>query len=168
MNRRGFLSWATAGAAALLATGAAWAIAFVRFLFPSVYYEPPERFKIGIPADFPLDTPTFLPGQKIYVFRDRQKGFSCVSGVCTHLGCTINWSASDHRFHCPCHGSVFDRDGHVVSGPAPRALEWLEVSLAKDGRLVVDKGRVVPPTYNLIAGRGVPGSGPEPPPPASG
>jgi Rieske Fe-S protein len=42
-------------------------------------------------------------------------------------------------YHCPCHGSVFDDQGSVKSGPAPRALEWFAVTMSRDNRLVVDK-----------------------------
>lgn len=149
MNRRQFLSFSTAGAAALMATGGTAVAALVRFLFPSVYYEPPQRFKIGFARDFPIGIPTFLPQQKIYVFRDGEKGFSAASAVCTHLGCTVQWFNSDQKFHCPCHGSIFAADGKVLHGPAPRPLEWLEITLAKDGQLQVDKGKTVAESYRL-------------------
>ena len=40
---------------------------------------------------------------------------------CTHLGCTVAPVPSG-GFACPCHGSRFDREGRVVSGPATRPL----------------------------------------------
>ena len=40
--------------------------------------------------------------------------------------------------------------GVVLHGPAPRPLEWFEVTLARDGRLRVDKDRVVPASYRLM------------------
>jgi cytochrome b6-f complex iron-sulfur subunit len=118
---------------------------------PSVFYEPPQSFKIGNPADFPFGPPTFLPDEKIFVFRDRDKGFAAASAVCTHLGCTVNYFQNDRRFHCPCHGSVFEADGAVSHGPAPKPLEWFEVTLARDGQLRVDKDKPVPPSYRLMA-----------------
>jgi Rieske Fe-S protein len=39
---------------------------------------------------------------------------------CPHLGCTV--APGPSGFACPCHGSRFDRDGRVVSGPASRSL----------------------------------------------
>jgi Rieske Fe-S protein len=57
---------------------------------------------------------------------------------------------SDGRFHCPCHGSIFDAEGKVIHGPAPRPLEWMEVTLARDGQLVVNKDRIVPSHYRLM------------------
>jgi cytochrome b6-f complex iron-sulfur subunit len=150
MNRRSFLSWGTAGFATLCAGVAVSMGAVVRFLVPDVFYEPPQVFKIGDPADFPFGPPTFLADEKIYVFRDRDKGFSVASAVCTHLGCTVNYFQSDQKFHCPCHGSVFARDGIVIHGPAPRSLNWFEVTQARDGQLQVDKDKVVPDNYRLM------------------
>ena len=53
-------------------------------------------------------------------------------------------------YHCPCHGSVFNGDGTVESGPAPRPLTWFLVTLSKDNRLLVDKGQIVSHDKYLI------------------
>eukprot|EP00465_Bigelowiella_longifila_P000090 CAMPEP_0185251312 /NCGR_PEP_ID=MMETSP1359-20130426/719_1 /TAXON_ID=552665 /ORGANISM="Bigelowiella longifila, Strain CCMP242" /LENGTH=252 /DNA_ID=CAMNT_0027833145 /DNA_START=8 /DNA_END=766 /DNA_ORIENTATION=+ len=45
-----------------------------------------------------------------------------LNAVCTHLGCVVPWDASSNKFKCPCHGSQYAPDGHVVRGPAPRPL----------------------------------------------
>ena len=152
MNRRAFfkLSWGAVGLGALVSAVGVSLAAVVRFLMPSVFYEPPQTFKIGNPADFSFGAPTFLVEEKIFVFRDRDKGFAVASGVCTHLGCTVAHFQSDQRFHCPCHGSVFGADGSVEHGPAPRALDWFEVTQARDGQLSVNKDKVVPPNYRLM------------------
>src|SRR6266700_4078798 len=144
MNRRAFLSWGTVGVAALGSAVAVSLAAVVRFLMPNVFYEPPQTFKIGEPADFPFGPPSFLVAEKIFVFRDREKGFAVASAVCTHLGCTVAHFQSDQRFHCPCHGSVFGADGAVLHDPAPKPLQWYEVTMARDGQLRVDKDKNVP------------------------
>ena len=150
MNRRAFLSWGTAGMGALCSAVAVSLGAVGRFLVPSVFYEPPQSFKIGGPADFPFGPPTFLADEKIFVFRDRDKGFAAASAVCTHLGCTVAHFSSDQKFHCPCHGSVFGPDGAVIHGPAPRPLNWFEVTLARDGQLSINKDKIVPSSYRLM------------------
>jgi cytochrome b6-f complex iron-sulfur subunit len=150
MNRRTFFGWGAAGFAALVSGVAVSFGAVVRYLVPSVYYEPPQSFKIGNPADFAFGAPTFLPDEKIFVFRDRDKGFSVASAVCSHLGCTVAHFQSDQRFHCPCHGSVFGADGAVLHGPAPKPLQWYEVTMARDGQLRVDKDKNVPSGYRLM------------------
>lgn len=150
MNRRRFLTWGTAGFAALCSAVGVSFGAVVRFMVPSVFYEPPQLFKIGTPADFPFGPPTFMANEKIFVFREREKGFAVASAVCTHLGCTVAFFPSDDRFHCPCHGSVFAANGKVIHGPAPRPLDWFEVTLARDGQLQVNKDRIVPSSYRLM------------------
>ena len=61
MNRRAFLSWGAVGLVALCSGVAVSLGAVVRFLMPSVFYEPPQSFKIGNPARFSL-RPSHLPG----------------------------------------------------------------------------------------------------------
>jgi menaquinol-cytochrome c reductase iron-sulfur subunit len=55
---------------------------------------------------------------------------------CTHLGCPYRWDAERHRFLCPCHTAVFEVDGAVVSGPAPRPLDRYACRVV-GGRLLV-------------------------------
>lgn len=39
------------------------------------------------------------------------KGIVAMSAACTHMGCLVQWQASDHQFHCPCHDGVFTEYG---------------------------------------------------------
>jgi menaquinol-cytochrome c reductase iron-sulfur subunit len=58
------------------------------------------------------------------------------SPQCTHLGCGYRWDDAERKFKCPCHRSVFDLNGAVLSGPAPRPLDRLPVKI-ENGRLFV-------------------------------
>lgn len=59
-----------------------------------------------------------------------------MTNVCTHLGCPVAWTPSDSEFHCPCHGSIFDKEGQVVHGPAPKALPRFDTKV-ENGDLYV-------------------------------
>jgi Rieske Fe-S protein len=41
----------------------------------------------------------------------------------------VRWEGDKSRFFCPCHNGVFDREGQVVSGPPPRALDRYDVEV---------------------------------------
>src|SRR5436190_8164705 len=57
---------------------------------------------------------------------------------CTHLGCTVPWNKTEDQFHCPCHGSLYDKHTAVViGGPAPRGLDLFHVTDV-NGAIVVD------------------------------
>jgi Rieske Fe-S protein len=54
------------------------------------------------------------------------------STVCPHLGCGIDWNDATKHFDCPCHGSIFDKDGKCIEGPSPRGMDELEVVASGD------------------------------------
>lgn len=37
---------------------------------------------------------------------------------CPHMGCRLEWNPEEETYDCPCHGSRFDKEGHLVDGPA--------------------------------------------------
>jgi glycine/D-amino acid oxidase-like deaminating enzyme/nitrite reductase/ring-hydroxylating ferredoxin subunit len=59
---------------------------------------------------------------KIAAYRDSMGGVIPLSATCTHLGCIVEWNAGEKSWDCPCHGSRFAPDGHVLNGPAITGL----------------------------------------------
>jgi len=63
-----------------------------------------------------------------------------MSAACTHMGCIVQWSSSDRKYHCPCHWGLFTEYGKVDNSstgplylyPLPR-LE----TMVKDGYIFV-------------------------------
>jgi Rieske Fe-S protein len=75
----------------------------------------------------------YQSSRETVVFLDRDgDGYRALSAVCQHLGCRVNWDETKQQFLCPCHGGVYDRNGKVVSGPPPRALDRLNVRINPD------------------------------------
>jgi cytochrome b6-f complex iron-sulfur subunit len=137
---------------------------FLRPTFGALYEEPPE-FKVGKPTEYAVESTTVFTDKRVALNRDKD-GFYAISLICTHLGCTprdVSDVTSDllaqgvpirgedgkpitkaePGFKCPCHGSRYFRDAVNFYGPAPRPMDHVEVVLAPDGRLLIDRGTVV-------------------------
>lgn len=104
------------------------------FRFLDFQTEAPSQteFDLGNAQDYAVGTKTVLPEIPAVLIHD-ESGFSALSLVCTHLGCTVKQQADG--FICPCHGSHYDGRGNVVRGPAAKALPALQVETTASGRL---------------------------------
>jgi cytochrome b6-f complex iron-sulfur subunit len=136
------------GCSAVGLASAGFVVSTVRYLVPTVLYEPPARFTLGNPDQFPPGSVTFLADRRFFLFNGPD-GFYAISSICTHLGCNVKRTAKG--FACPCHGSRFDANGRVTHGPAPRPLAWFALSLSPRGDIVVDLSRRVAPDFRLRA-----------------
>jgi len=77
-----------------------------------------------------------LKGDATYLIITPEKTIESygLNAVCTHLGCVVPWSAPNNKFMCPCHGSQYAPDGHVVRGPAPLPLALAHTEV-KEGKI---------------------------------
>ena len=149
-ERRSFLFGLTAlatGFTALAVTSFLFVMGTVRFMFPNILREPPSRFKVGFPDQFPAgQVQTKFKAQfGVWVVNTDYQGeqqIFALKSVCTHLGCTPNWLEAEQKFKCPCHGSGFYKDGVNFEGPAPRPLERYAIAVADDGQIEIDKSAV--------------------------
>lgn len=133
MRRR--IVWATVAGALIT-----FFLMFVRFFLPRSILEPSPLFRIGSPNDYALGVDTKWQQQyRIWVTRTSDRLF-VIYAVCTHLGCTPDWKASENKFKCPCHGSGYDSEGINFEGPAPRPMDRAKVTLDAEGQIVVDIG----------------------------
>lgn len=64
---------------------------------------------------------------RIGVYKDSGGNYHAVDTTCTHLGCEVNWNQAEKTWDCPCHGSRFDYEGHVIQGPAVRPLQEINI-----------------------------------------
>jgi len=146
ISRRCFLAagWSSLG---LIMAGSA--AASIRFFLPNVLFEPPTSFRIGKPEDYAEGSVNFFPERKIFVIKKENGIFQAISAVCTHLRCIVKWSEINKNFECPCHGSIFDSKGRIVGGPAPKPLDWYEITIGEDGKLFIDTIKVVDSGYYL-------------------
>ena len=144
VSRREFLTTVgqCAGWGGIAASIGGTGVGALRYMIPNVLYEPPSIFKIGKPSDYGIGVDTRLMKERqIWVVRN-PKGLYVLVGICRHLGCTPNWFPDQQRFRCPCHGSIYDMEGNVRGGPAPRPLWRAAVSMDPvDGQVIVDFNR---------------------------
>jgi cytochrome b6-f complex iron-sulfur subunit len=149
LNRRSFLSLFTRGT--LIAAFGGLLYQAARFFSADVSTQPPHVFLLRPPADYAMGTWTFEQAARVYVGRDA-RGLFAINATCTHLGCTVKHvgvGLVPAQFECPCHGSQFDAEGRVLIGPATRSLERVRLTLANDGRVVVDRAALVNEDFRL-------------------
>lgn len=58
-------------------------------------------------------------GKRLIPFpkRKNSKGEKVIP-VCPHMGCRLIWNPEEQTYECPCHGSRFDKEGHLLDDPA--------------------------------------------------
>lgn len=62
-------------------------------------------------------------GRLLAVYKDRHERVFYFSPYCPHLKCVVEFNEIDNTWNCPCHGSIFDCYGHLVSGPSTKDLK---------------------------------------------
>ncbi len=151
LSREGFLGLiiAAVGGFATVAAG----IPIVGFvLAPLIQQEPKvwrdvgadSSFKVGdtlqVNFKYPEQPNSSWAGPTQYTaawLRKLGKGkYVAFASYCTHLGCPVHWVSAPQIFLCPCHGSVFNADGTVAGGPAPRPLFKYETRV-RNGRVEI-------------------------------
>lgn len=132
VNRRDFLKLA---ANALLALSGALGLGgLFKFLDYQTEAPPPDEFDLGPASGYPPGSRTVLDRPPALLIH-AAAGFQALSLVCPHLGCTVEPQADG--FRCPCHGSRFDPQGGLVSGPASQPLPPLKAEVREDGHVWV-------------------------------
>jgi len=130
ISRRDFLKLARDGF--LYLSGALALGGLLRFLEYDPNPAPKTEFDLGSASNFPLNSRTLLSNPQA-VLLHTENGFSALSLICTHLGCTVEQKTDG--FTCPCHGSRFDSNGTVINGPAEKPLRSLRVETTNEGNL---------------------------------
>lgn len=91
------------------------------------------------------DTPQLYVEGKFFLLH-APGGIIAAYRKCTHLGCSVPYIAGEDapsgekgQFHCPCHGSLFNKKTAVVQGgPAPKPLQLFHITEDAAGSLIVD------------------------------
>jgi menaquinol-cytochrome c reductase iron-sulfur subunit len=131
--------------------GLSLAVPFVGYLVaPALRQRKPTWVAVAKTEELPEEEPksldytlTFKDGwqekqatKAVWAVKQADGEVTVFSPICPHLGCGYRWDKQDRLFKCPCHRSVFDIQGTVKSGPAPRPLDTLP-SKIENGDLLV-------------------------------
>jgi glycine/D-amino acid oxidase-like deaminating enzyme/nitrite reductase/ring-hydroxylating ferredoxin subunit len=96
------------------------------------------RFAEYITRGDVADVSAILPGsgavirrgaKKLAVYRAEDGSVHASAAVCTHAGCLVRWNKLERSWDCPCHGSRFQPDGEVISGPARAPLAKADIDM---------------------------------------
>lgn len=100
-----------------------------------------EAVTVAKTADIPASGVKRVKFNKkpVYLFRTAGGQIKALSGVCTHLGCVVEYISEESRFHCNCHSSVFSLEGTNLSGPAPRPLDSYRVEIKGEDVTIMAK-----------------------------
>lgn len=154
-NRRGFFSQAMAIACGGLALLVPLASGIVVLLDPLrrtsalgklIPVAPLEAVPDdGVPHEFPVIAErvdawnrSIEPVGAVYLRRQRgESQVECLSAICPHAGCFVNYDAQSNTFLCPCHNSQFALDGAIIEpSPSPRPMDSLECEIRTEEILV--------------------------------
>ena len=123
---------------AMLRGGAAGAVMIALPLGCSPSGHTPGPIPAGNAADVRVGALQVVPGEYVFLARD-SGGLYAMTRVCTHQGQLVSILTIGPAtvLHCYGHGSQFDTNGAVITGPATRPLEHLRVDLATDGSITI-------------------------------
>lgn len=139
-TRRDFLRWTVAGASTFFL--AEMSVGFVAFFWPQKIGAFGSEIAVSA-ADIPaVGAPPIVNRDGKFWLINNEDGLMAMYWKCVHLGCTVPWIEAEAQFHCPCHGSLYDRNGVVTGGPAPRPLDLMKVT-ADGGNVTVDSGTII-------------------------
>ncbi|MES2430279.1 MAG: FAD-dependent oxidoreductase [Bacteroidota bacterium] len=66
-------------------------------------------------------------GHTLALYKDENHVLHALNSACTHINCTVSWNATERSWDCPCHGSRFSIDGRVLTAPARKDLEKIDL-----------------------------------------
>ena len=139
LTRTQFLGFAWTSSLALLT--AQTAIGLLNFLKPVSGSGFGGLVYAGKIEEFAINSVNRVLAGRFFLTRTPE-GVIALWQKCTHLGCAVPWVEEEGRFHCPCHGSLFNQVGEVIGGPAPRPLDTFPITI-KSGEVWVDTGKPV-------------------------
>jgi cytochrome b6-f complex iron-sulfur subunit len=142
-QRRSFVRNAALGAAGV--AGLATTAGFGMLLWPNKTGAFGSELTVNAADIPPVDGEPYRNVQGKFYLVHNQDGLLALYTKCPHLGCAVPWVGppdSEQAFQCPCHGSMYDYNGILTGGPAPRPMDYMRVTVEGD-TVTVDTGDIM-------------------------
>ncbi|MBN9482816.1 MAG: hypothetical protein BGO70_08065 [Bacteroidetes bacterium 43-93] len=69
-----------------------------------------------------------LDGKKVAIYKDDQGKVFALDPVCPHAKCIVAWNSAEKTWDCPCHGGRYAIDGSLLTGPATKGLQNIDLT----------------------------------------
>lgn len=92
-----------------------------------------------LPADKLIELADLAPGEarvvkyegtRLAIYKNEQGRLYALNSACTHIKCEVSWNNAEKTWDCPCHGSRFSYTGEMLTAPARKDLEVVEIRKA--------------------------------------
>lgn len=67
-------------------------------------------------------------GKSIAIYKDETGKIFALHPSCPHVKCVVAWNNAEKSWDCPCHGSRFSVSGEMLTAPARKNLEVIDLS----------------------------------------
>jgi glycine/D-amino acid oxidase-like deaminating enzyme/nitrite reductase/ring-hydroxylating ferredoxin subunit len=68
-------------------------------------------------------------GQRLAIYKDEHGEIYALNSACTHIKCEVAWNSAEKTWDCPCHGSRFNYTGEMLTAPARKDLDTVEIMI---------------------------------------
>ena len=145
--------WVAVAAGLLIVFGVG-SVAFVTQRQDAATTAPADVVDLGPVDRFAVGSITSIDDPPLFVVNDASTGIAVLDARSTHLGCILVPNTADTAdalrvpdaevgFLDPCHGSLFDRAGNKLAGPAARSMDSYRVTIT-DQNVLVDLSQPIP------------------------
>jgi Rieske Fe-S protein len=98
---------------------------------PAATTAPPGEVVVAKTSDIPVGGGKVIGDHEIVVTQPAAGNFVGLSAICTHQQCVLA-KVESGRIKCGCHGSEFDLNGKVTTGPAKENLPKMPIKVEGD------------------------------------
>lgn len=61
-------------------------------------------------------------GESFAVYKEKEGKVHVLKSTCPHVHCEVRWNSAELSWDCPCHGSRFNVNGKILTGPSVKDL----------------------------------------------